>query len=78
MPVFWAKQQVPFPINMDKNIILKFFLTKHLTNRFLYTIFLIVKGAKPDDQMRKHLRGPEVQTPSYILSPLDSGPHTSV
>ena len=24
--------------------------------------------------MRKHLWGPEVQTPSYILSPLDSGP----
>ena len=36
---------------MAKFQIQKNFLTKHLTNRFLCTIFYFVKGTKPDDQM---------------------------
>lgn len=78
IPYLLRKQWVPFPRYYNKKqttkSILKIFLTKHLTNRFLYTILIIVKGVKPDDRCQKHLWGPEVQTPSYILSPLDSGP----
>ena len=54
--------------------ILKFFLTKHLTKVNICIIFRFVKGSKADDQVQKHLWGPGIQTPSYILSPLDRGP----
>lgn len=54
--------------------ILKFFLTKHLTNAYICIIFRFVKGSKADDQVHQHLWGPGIQTPSYILSPLDRGP----
>ena len=54
--------------------ILNFFLTKHLTKVNICIIFRFVKGSKADDQVRKHLWGPGIQTPSYILSPLDRGP----
>ena len=49
IPEIRAKQQVPFPRNLYKLLAQKIFLTKHLTNRFLYTIFKFVKGTKPDD-----------------------------
>lgn len=82
MPEFRHLQPVPFPRNtqqnIDKNKIQKIFLTKHLTNRFLYTILRIVKGVKPDDRCENIKWGSEVQTPSYILSPLDSGPQDLV
>ena len=63
--------------NIDKgtkNHIQKLFLTKCLTNKIKCITFRIVKGTKPDDQIRKYLWGPGIQTPSYILSPLDLEP----
>ena len=48
IPEIRAKQRVPFPRHSCtkalKNTILNFFSTKHLTNRFLYTIFESSKG----------------------------------
>ena len=76
------KQAVVFPrtrdLKTDTKNILKFRLTKHLTNRFLYTIFSFVKGIKPDDQMETSVgtRGSD-----SLLHSLSSGlwaPNTSL
>ncbi len=50
IPDFWALQAAAFPRNLElnrqKKNILIFFLTKLLTNRFLYTIFRFVSGGQ--------------------------------
>lgn len=75
MPEIRHVQQGLFPrAKSIENIAQKIFLTKVLTNKIKCIIFRFVKGGNPGDQVRKHLWGSGIQTPSYILSPLDHGP----
>ena len=60
-------------ITTEKIINTKKIFDKTLDKSFFVYYIRIVKGTKPNDQMLKSVWEPEVQTPSYILSPLDSG-----
>ena len=76
------KQAVVFPrtrdLKTDTKNILKNFFDKTLDESILVYYILNRQRDKPNDGCENITWGPEVQTPSYILSPLDSGAHTTV
>lgn len=80
IPVHTARQQGRFPnilFLVLKNI-LKIILTKILDKYVNMYYISIRQRGQPRRRGENLLWGPGIQTPSYILSPLDSGPHLTV